>query len=145
MIITLGVSQSEKNKIGKSFTSQVSYEGYLRDETSIIDPVIMMEMENPTGFNYAYIPEFGRYYFITDIVSVRTNLWRLSMHVDVIESFRNELQNCTCILSDTENAGANEYLPGDVWRGLVKELTDIKVFPNGLSESGHFILITAGG
>lgn len=145
MIITLGISQSEKNKIGKSFLNRTNFEGTLRDETSIINPVVMMEIENPTGYNYAYIPEFGRYYFITDIVSVRNMLWRLSMHVDVLESFRNELQSCGVILSDTENIGADEYLPGDVWHSRVKELTDIKTFPNGLSESGHFILITAGG
>lgn len=27
--------------------------------------------------NYAYIPEFNRYYFINDIISVKKNIWQL--------------------------------------------------------------------
>ena len=41
--------------------------------------------------NYIYIPEFNRYYFITDIVSVRTNMWRLNMHVDVLMSYKDSI------------------------------------------------------
>ena len=121
------------------------FSGTLREETSIISPVVLMELENPSSYNYAYIPEFGRYYFINDIVSVRKGLWRISMRVDVLESFKNYILDLGVILSDSENTGAENYLSGDVWKTKVKEKTDIINFPSGLSETGHFILITAGG
>lgn len=104
-----------------------------------------MELENPSSYNYAYIPEFGRYYFISDMVHVSKGLWRISMQVDVLESFKNYILDLGVILSDTENTGAENYLSGDVWKTKVKEKTDIINFPSGLSETGHFILITAGG
>lgn len=41
--------------------------------------------------NYCYIEEFNRYYFISDIVSVRNNLWRLNLRCDVLMSFSSEI------------------------------------------------------
>ena len=145
MEITLCVNTSEKSKIGKNLTSMNVFSGTLKEETSIISPVVLMELENPSSYNYAYIPEFGRYYFINDIISVRKGLWRISMQVDVLESFKNYIMDLDVILSDSENTGAENYLSGDVWKTKVKEKTDIINFPSGLSETGHFILITAGG
>lgn len=145
MDITLCVNSSEKNKLGKSLSNLSIFSGSLKDETSVTNPVVMMEFENPTGFNYAYIPEFGRYYFIDDMVSVRTGLWKISMKVDVLESFKNSIRGVSVILSDSTNTGKEEYLPGKVWKTKVKELTDVINFPSGLSDNGYFILITAGG
>lgn len=145
MHITLMVNNSEKNKINKSLSDAVTFSGTLRDETSIINPVILMELENPSNYNYAYIPEFDRYYFINDMVSVNNNLWRISLKVDVLESFKNQILASSAILSDTENTGLDKYMSGNVWKSRVKESTSIINFPSGLSENGHFILITAGG
>lgn len=145
MDITLLVNNSEKNKINKSLTNAVTFTGTLRDETSIINPVVLLETTNPSNYNYAYIPDFNRYYFISDMASVNKNLWRISLTVDVLESFKNEILGSSAIISDSENKGMNKYLTGKVWKANVKETTTIKTFPNGLSENGHFILITAGG
>lgn len=145
MDITLCVNNSEKNKLGKSLSNLNVFSGSLKEETSVTNPVIMMELENPTGFNYAYIPEFGRYYFIDDIVSVRTGLWKISMKVDVLESFKNNILGIAVILSDSTETGKELYLSGKVWKSTVKELTDIINFPSGLANDGYFILITAGG
>lgn len=145
MDITLCVNNSEKNKLGKSLSNLNVFSGSLKDETSVTNPVVLMELENPTGFNYAYIPEFGRYYFIDDIVSVRARLWKISMKVDVLESFKNNILGASVILSDSTETGKELYLSGKVWKSKVKELTDIIQFPSGLSDNGHFILITAGG
>lgn len=145
MDITLCVNNSEKNKLGKSLSNLNVFSGSLKEETSVTNPVIMMELENPTGFNYAYIPEFGRYYFIDDMVSVRTGLWKISMKVDVLESFKNNILGVSVILSDSTETGKELYLSGKVWKSTVKELTDIINFPSGLSNDGYFILITAGG
>ena len=145
MHITLLRNNSEKNKLNKSLSDAITLTGTLKDETSIINPVVLMELSNPSNYNYAYIPEFNRYYFINDIVSVKNGLWRISLTVDVLESFKDSIMNVSAIISDTENIGLDKYMSGDVWKTKVKETTNIIKFPNGLSENGHFILITAGG
>jgi hypothetical protein len=145
MEITLYKNHSEKHKIGKNLTGAVEYSGTLRDEASVINPVILIHADNLSQFNYAHIPQFHRYYFIRDIVSVRTGLWRVSMDVDALESFKDGIMNLNVILSDTETTGRNDYLDGDQWRVNVKTKTDIIRFSSGLRENGEYILITAGG
>lgn len=145
MEITLCVNNSEKNKIDKLLSNKSVFSGTLRGETSVTNPVILMDINNPTEYNYAYIPDFNRYYFISDMISVRNGLWRISMKVDVLESFKSAIMGVSVILSDSENIGADNYLPGNIWKSKVKEKTDIINFPNGLMETGEFILITAGG
>lgn len=145
MELTLYNNISEKNKINKTIENPIVLSGTLREETSIINPIIMIEHENPSGYNYAYIPDFNRYYFISEITSVRTGLWRISMTVDVLMSFKTAIMDLPVILSDSEEHRSEVYLTGDVWQTKVKETTSIKTFPNGLSDDGYFILITAGG
>ena len=145
MDIKLYKNHSEKNKINKSLTGEVEYTGTLRDETSVINPIVLIHAENLSLYNYAYIPQFHRYYFIRDIVSVRTGLWRVSMSVDVLMSFKTDILDLNVILSDTETTGQNDYYSGDQWRSLVKSKTDILTFSNGLLNNGEYILITAGG
>lgn len=145
MDIYLYVNSSEKNRMGKVLSNETIIPGSLKEETSVVSPVIIFEHNNPSNFNYAYIPDFNRYYFISNFTVIRTGLWSMSMRVDVLESFKDEIKTIPAIVSSSEVNGADEYLTGPVWKSKVKEKTDIINFPSGLSESGHFILITAGG
>lgn len=145
MNITLYINNSEKNKIGKNLTNDFSLSGTLRDTTNIINPVILIELNEIGNYNYCYIDEFNRYYFITDITVIRTGLFAISLMVDVLESFKSDIKNLSVILLNTQNVGSSNYLPSQVFRNNVKSITDILNFPNGLNDSGEFILITAGG
>jgi hypothetical protein len=148
MEITLYTNESEKNKLEKTITNSILLEGNLRDESSIINPIILISSNKediPYMYNYAYIPAFGRYYFITDIESVRTGIWRVSMHVDVLMSYKEQIKNLNVIINNSEQTGANNYLSGEQWITNVKNTTNIVNFPNGLNDNGEFILITAGG
>lgn len=145
MDIILYVNNSGKNKIGKTLTNDFSLSGNLRDVTNIINPVILIEISEIGNYNYCYINNFNRYYFITDITVIRTGLFAISLMVDVLESFKSDIKNLSVILLNTQNVGSSNYLPSPVFRNNVKSKTDILNFPNGLNDSGEFILITAGG
>lgn len=136
---------SEPNKIGKSLQAGPIYTGSLRDGTSILDPVVLIEAGSLAGYNYARIPIFGRYYYITNIASLRTGLWEVSMHTDPLMTYRSQLMDVSVILDTSTQTGADEYLTGPQWVSRSKELTNIITFPSGLAQDGEFILITAGG
>ena len=144
--ISLFKTASENNRVVKVLTDEKQLSGELRNQTSVLNPTIRIESsDNISTYNYAYISEFGRYYYITDIVSVRTNCWVVSLRCDVLMSYKNEIQSMNVILNNTQETGLSNYLASPNWVNLVKTKTDIKVFPSGLSEQGEFILITAGG
>lgn len=52
--------------------------------------------------NYSYIPEFNRYYFITDIISIRNNIWRLNMRCDVLMSYSKEIKKLKALIKRNE-------------------------------------------
>ena len=107
MNITFYKNSSEKEKIGKSLSSGLTLSGNLRDECSITSPSILVEATSLVDYNYCYIPEFKRYYFISDITSVRNNLWRVSLKCDVLESFKSDIRNSSCIVKKQQNQSYN--------------------------------------
>ena len=145
MNLKLYTNDSEKNCIGKKLINETDFQGVLREQSSIINPVIKVQSTELPDFNYAYVPDFKRYYFIVGIRNISTNIWELSLGVDVLESFRSSLANQLVILSDTQITGATNYISGDQWVTNVKTNTEIISFPSGLLEGGEYILITAGG
>lgn len=144
MQITLYINTSEKNKINKSLTAVSTLTGSVKDNTSITHPKILIEYDNPVSFNYCYIDAFNRYYFVDDVIIVRNNLLQISLSVDVLESFKTAILSQNVII-DKNTSNYELYLPDENLITLVKTKTDIVNFPNGLLDSGEFILITAGG
>lgn len=145
MEIILYNTTSEKNEINKSLSNGVTFTGTLRDMTSVLSPEINIESSyNLSTYNYCHVSDFGRYYFIKDIQSVRNGLWRISLKVDVLMSFKGDILTSHGVLKHTETFG-ELYLADNTWENLVKDKTDIITFSNGLLDSGEYILITAGG
>jgi len=95
MIINLMKNNSPNNKIYKSATLIQSVSGELRSDTDIINPVVEVSGidSNITNINYAYIPDFKRYYYVDDIVVIAPNLVQLNMTVDVLMSHADEIMN----------------------------------------------------
>lgn len=145
MNIRLCTNNSEKNKINKVLTDGITLSGSLRNETNIVNPSIVITIDNPTVYNYAYIEEFKRYYFITDYISIRTGLWQINLKSDVLMSFKDKILTSTVLINKTESTGKSNYLTGDNWVNNCKTKTDILTFSNGLLNDGQYILITAGG
>ena len=145
MNIILYYNKSPKNKIGKTLSNANNITGTLRGETSTSNIQLFLNIVDLNPYNYMYIADFDKYYFITNIISVRTGLWLVSASIDVLESYKNEILQLNVILSDTESVGSKKYRNGSCWDVLVKDKTDIISFSNGLLQTGEFILITAGG
>lgn len=145
MNIVLCENKSEKNKINKSITPGVMLSGTLRNESNVVTPSIVINIDNPTIYNYAYIEDFKRYYFITDYISIRTGIWQLNLKSDVLMSFKDSILNSKSLINKTESVGKNNYLSGNNWVNNCKTKTDIISFSNGLLNDGQYILITAGG
>lgn len=144
MDIRLCNNNSEKNKINKTITAGITLSGTLRNSSNVVTPTIIINIENPTIYNYAYIPEFKRYYFITDYISVRKGIWQLNLKSDVLMSFKDSILASRVLVNKSESNG-NNYLSGSNWVSNCKAKTDIISFSGGLLNDGQYILITAGG
>lgn len=144
MTIKLYRNMSEEIAVTKNITDEIVYTGSLRSESSVIDPVILIEAANLSDYNYAWIEEFHRFYFIRNIVSVRTGLWRLTMHVDVLTTYAGYIKENNGIISRNSNVW-NLYYQDDQFKILNYETIQTKAFGVSLSPSSQFVLIVAGG
>ena len=94
MTITCYKNTSERNRVDKTNFLQniTTLNGTLRDSVSLTNPIIRIRYEYP-NFNYVYITELNRYYFVEDIVSVRNGLWELTLAVDVLMTYKEGILN----------------------------------------------------
>lgn len=150
MQIDLFTCKCERNRINKTeyLSNRFTLDGTLRKQTSATSLSIDIEKTNPLtyDYNYMYIGEFDRYYFIDDISSVRNRLWTINASTDVLMSFKNDILESSVILDKVENeVVANLYLDDGSFVMDSRKYNEIKEFPNGLNENGQFILICAGG
>ncbi len=150
MQINLFTYSKEKERINKTdfLTNRFPLNGYLKNETSVTNPVIVIEKTNPAlyKYNYLYIEKFNRYYFITDIKQVRANIWEISAKCDVLYSFMADILSNKCIIEKAENSlDANLYLNDGSFVTDSRKYNEVIPFANGLSLNGSYILICAGG
>jgi hypothetical protein len=144
MTITFYTNLSEKNHLDKDLTTMGTITGTLRDECSIINPVI--RIENFSGFdlsecNYAFIPEFGRYYFIENIKCVN-KLYEVQMHVDVLSTYKSVIRNNSAIISRQAN-NYNLYLQDGNIKTYAFPHMQVVQFSGGF-DSFNLILSVAG-
>lgn len=145
MTIKLYNNLSDKIVVDKNITQLgTDLTGTLRENCSVIDPVIKVEGivgSNLPATNYAYISEFARYYYITNIVCVG-NLFELHMHVDVLMSYRGDIRTNSAVVSRQEKQ-YNLYLQDGVFKEQANPHYEIKKFPSGFT-SFNFILAISG-
>lgn len=141
--IVLYNNSSPVNAMDKSLSSIATLTGNLREESELINPTILVERPSMSGVNYAQIPEFDRYYFVERIESVRTNLWRLTLHVDVLYTYRAAIRRNRALIYRQQNR-FDLMLDDGIFRCKQNPRIYRYEFPNGL-DNFNYVLITAGG
>jgi hypothetical protein len=142
--IVLSVNSSEKNKMDKAITPIATLSGTLKETTSIIDPVIIIEgnLSDYTGCNYMTIEAFGRSYFVNNIKSVNNGLIEITAHVDVLSTYKNAIRRNRAIIRKQEHAW-NLYLNDGSLRVYQDPEVIVKTFPSGFTKM-EFVLAVAG-
>ena len=142
--ITLYKNSSPDNQVTKNLTSPLAFEGTFRGECGVLYPVFSIETsDNISGYNYCYIEEFGRYYFISDMVAETDKLWRIYASVDVLMSYATQIRSHNAIIAKQENDW-NLYLnDGDTFKVYQNPKIVQKTFQHGFN-GAEFIMIVAG-
>lgn len=130
--------------INKTLIDVATFTGTLREEASVLDPVFEIESANDLSqMNYVWINEFHRYYYVTNIVSVTSRLWRFTCHVDVLMTYKPQIKAHDAVIGRQEGL-YNLYLnDGDTFKVLQKRKIVQKNFPSGFT-GGSYVLLLAG-
>ena len=136
---------SDSRCINKQIIDGDSFEGQMRDEISIMSPVIMFDTDEILKYNYAYIPELERYYSIVDNTIYREGLVEVTFAVDVLMSFKRDiLQSIAVVDKQAMISNGDEYIDDG---SLVTDnimFNTIVEYPDGFNNSVEYVLIVAG-
>ena len=134
---------STKTPTGSSGTQ---YTGILVEPCTVLNPIIKLNGVNAYSYNYAYVQEFGRYYFIVDWETIE-GFWYIHCKVDVMASFKSTIGSSTQYVLRAHSA-QNEYIVDTMFPPTgqcTKTGTEIKQnLTDALLENGTFVLNITG-
>lgn len=146
MVIKLYINNSERVAINKSLSNEIEKTGAMIEESSLLNPVLLVEGNPNTlaNINYMYISDFNRYYFVTDITSVKNGLMRISARVDVLMSYKNKILENVAIIERQEK-NYDLYLNDPEFSVENRRTQTTKNFPNGFTMGNNYFLTVVGG
>lgn len=148
MTITLYKSPGERNLLNRSLTlvktmSTIEATG----EIDIENPTVLIDRDdNIIGFDYAYIPAFKRYYFLTGLNIVNGNQFSLDLTVDPLMSFKSQILNSQCV-AKRSTSNINQELEDNqvAFKSTPKRINRKMTTGFVPSSSGGCYILTLGG
>lgn len=114
----------------------------LKAPCNIIDPEIKIATQNdPTGYNYCYLPTFSRYYWVKNW-TYYDGLWKASLTVDTLASYRDQIGYSTEYVVRS-SAKYNGTISDGLYPATAEVRSVTTAFQGGFAEtiSGGFFVI----
>ncbi len=121
MVLKLFNTTDSNNTIGKTLTDEQTFDITFKDTFDIINPIVMLKSDVPILKNYAQIPEFGRYYFITSIQIRPNGIYKLFLECDMLETYKDDILASKGLV--TRAGESNQFYDGGLNSEVRKEIT----------------------
>lgn len=141
MIIRMYNNSSDSNILDKTLNNMVEYPVKIKGTIDIIRPTIQMQIKEKFIYNYCYIPDFDRYYYIDSIEVFPNNLYELRLKCDVLMSFKDSIIGSIGILK-------RKVYNGYIESGISEVKKEVDIYKSDVSldlQTTNKILVTIGG
>ena len=138
-------TKDDKNVVNKTLTNELQVSGIARDVVDLYSPEILLN-QDVSGYNYMYIPQFNKYYFVNGCTIVRTGLYQIkNVEEDVLMSLKNQFLHVRAIIDKTAKTTlGDEYINDGSFVTSSKTIDQVYNFTTGFNDTPDFILLTAG-
>ena len=153
MQIKFGYTFDDRRKLEKSVNWFGAFDCKPYTDYNISAPNLLIT--NATGAiannNYAYIPNYQRYYYVDSVTVGRNGMYIVQLSVDVLMSYADAIKNLSATISRQENIGINDIVDSLLPLQNRKELAVIEFessefnIVNANASSYNFVLNVAGG
>ena len=138
----------DSRKVDKTIISVSTYSNaVIVGDMSILTPIISLQLDSFTdviNFNYIYIPELRRYYYVVDSTIREDGFVQIRCKVDVLKSFKNDILGSTQYIDRQQNK-CTYQLPDGMYNIKSNRNLTIKNFGNVIIEpNANFLLQTSG-
>lgn len=145
MELTLYRTASPKNQVNKALSSIATVTGEPHENISDTEFTLIFtvsQLSNIKSANYCYVPETGKYYYISPNYEIENQTVIVHFSEDVLMSLKSQLLAQTCTISRNENL-SNAYLIDNGYQLLGYKNIVAKKFAHSL-DSDTIILMTVG-
>lgn len=129
-----------RNKLEKTLNDETTVNGDFRGSVNISEPTISLVGSQYNDFNYCFIPELDRYYFITNMTIERKNYLICDLKVDVLQSYADKIK--TGFGTAIESDEGNKYIDGYVENTDARPNVDKYEFLDKFNHDGHYYMLT---
>lgn len=112
--VDYGYCDDDVNKVNKNFTIEGSLNGTFNRQFDVKSPILFVR-GHYSNFNYVYVPDLKRYYYVDDVTIITNNYYELHLIEDVLYTYRDDISktfyggNVKRIDSDNANPFKNSY------------------------------------
>ena len=131
-----------KNKLVKNLGTGTTISGQLYGQTDIMAPVIKLIGTDALNYNYAYISDFGRYYYYEKPCDVEGNITFVHLHADSVFNFANDIKNSEGLIRRA-NKG-DSYIRDELVTKLTKVNYEVKRLGSPLTINPNYVLVIGG-
>lgn len=128
---------NQSNEINKTLNNAIVINGVFRSEFDAINVVIEIETNN-YDFNYVYIQQLNKYYFVNNITHVNAKIVRLLLHCDVLMTYKQDILGSYGLVIRGGNINPYYSAIESESRQEIRRIT----FPYTFNSAGNFVLIT---
>lgn len=138
-----------RNTVNKNLDDCVSAEfnGEILDESNVLYPVLTIRLPDVDiiDFNYCFIPELRRFYFVDSITHLSLGKATLKLSVDVLKSYEFNILQASATVTRTDNPDKHSSNRETIYNRK-PNFEKIK-FPNKklFNETGTMIMVTIKG
>ena len=146
MNLVLYQNKTAVNRSTRNLTQIASITGHLREGCNILNPDIRLEYNSAyLAANYAYIPEFNRYYYFREAPTIVGKVMMLHLHVDVLYTYRSLIMAAPCI-AERSSSNFDLMLPDDAYAEEAGYYYHSLSLPYTFRpDRGIYVLSTTGG
>lgn len=132
-----------KNKINKTLSGGLTVNDVvIQNDFDITAFELLIKNSNfNSEYNYCYIQDLGRYYFIESVEKMNGTIYKIRLTVDVLKSFSTQIENIQAIITKSENPDDNfvDCEKSENYTSEVINMTD------NFNHNGNLILVTSLG
>ena len=132
-----------KNKINKTLSSGLTLNDVIiQNDFDITNFDLLIKNSNfNLEYNYCFIPDLNRYYFIENIEKMNGSIYKIRITVDVLKSFSSQIENINAIITKSENPD-NNFVNCEKSENYTSEVINLT---DNFNHNGNLILVTSLG
>lgn len=143
MIVQLCNTTEPNEKLIKELIDIVNVDATPYGQIDIEAPTMLIATVSGL-YNYCYIPDYGKYYYVSEPTRAQNGMSYYKMEVDPLMSNASDILNLD-VTVERQQSNFNEYINDGTFVADTREFIQCVNFSNGFNDTGELILVTAGG